>query len=433
MQIPRGKVIPGRIKSIIQDIEHQVRNKQRVPFSGERDSWWRTINYLIQDLGKHGDDANGLSKAFDKMMKDSVGRFYREKVSLKPLLKPLEKIYRDIKSSEKETVDPFAKKKEAWKKQMGKPKRYEDKGIGKMQDIIEELESVIRGDLSEAIGKPDKKVIDAFLDKKEAEGKKLTSTGKRLDGNWMGGRGIAEWKGGKIHFNDLGSKAAQTIQRAVKKAAPKNWLAEDEVSDEEEVEDVEPDVSDEEDIEEEEGSSKKTIKVLADTDYRDKDAFFKMSQLLKGLAAAADEDETAKKYLSKVSDALTSAAKSVLGEDVLDEGSKGEYWGRRAKDSKIVKMKEKDAKEVVSRKAYSGKGKDTPSDWLMVWWVPSEYKKEAEFRIDGGYLKPVWDWGKGSSKIKLTFDSVVSEDVEEEEIISWDDELKEIIEGEDNE
>lgn len=72
----------------------------------------------------------------------------------------------------------------------------------------------------------DKQVIDAFLDKKSAESKKLSTDGTRLDGSWLGGSGIAEWIGDKIKFNDLGSKAAQTIQRAIKKAAPKNWLGE---------------------------------------------------------------------------------------------------------------------------------------------------------------------------------------------------------------
>ena len=61
--------------------------------------------------------------------------------------------------------------------------------------------------------------------------------------------------------------------------------------------------------------SEETIAVLRDTDYREKDAFFKMVELLKGLATVADEDETAKEFLSAVSDALTSAAEKVLGED----------------------------------------------------------------------------------------------------------------------
>lgn len=75
------------------------------------------------------------------------------------------------------------------------------------------------------LGKLDRKVISAFLDKKPFSGRKLESTGKRLDGMWMGGNGIAEWKGGKIHLHDLGSRAAQMVQRALLKETPKNWLA----------------------------------------------------------------------------------------------------------------------------------------------------------------------------------------------------------------
>ncbi len=72
------------------------------------------------------------------------------------------------------------------------------------------------------------------------------------------------------------------------------------------------------------GDAKSTIKVLADTDYRDKEAFFKMAQLIKGLAAMADKDETAKKYLSKVSDELTDAAEDILGESYMDEAKGAE-------------------------------------------------------------------------------------------------------------
>jgi len=83
--------------------------------------------------------------------------------------------------------------------------------------------------LDEALGKSDRAVINAFTDKKPADGKKLTTDGKRLDGNWTGGRGIAVWDKGKIHFNDLGSKAAQSIQNAVKKNAAPNDLAEEDL------------------------------------------------------------------------------------------------------------------------------------------------------------------------------------------------------------
>ena len=84
------------------------------------------------------------------------------------------------------------------------------------------------GELVEALrlGKIDKQVINAFTDKKPMLGYKLDTDGKTLDGSWMGGRGIAVWKGDKIHFADLGSKSAQTVQNAVKKMAPRNDIAE---------------------------------------------------------------------------------------------------------------------------------------------------------------------------------------------------------------
>lgn len=64
------------------------------------------------------------------------------------------------------------------------------------------------------------------------------------------------------------------------------------------------------------------IKALRDTDYRNKEAFFKMVQLLKGLAVAAEDNKVAKDFMSAVSDALTTAAKKTLGESVdLDESA----------------------------------------------------------------------------------------------------------------
>lgn len=76
------------------------------------------------------------------------------------------------------------------------------------------------------LGKSDKATIENFTDGMPSKGNKLTSDGKKLDGNWMGGNEIAYWKNGKIYFNDLGSKAAQTVQNAIRKSAPKNHLAE---------------------------------------------------------------------------------------------------------------------------------------------------------------------------------------------------------------
>lgn len=68
-------------------------------------------------------------------------------------------------------------------------------------------------------------VINAFLDHRSAASKKLSTDGQRLHGNWMGGSTIAEWKNSKIVLHDLGSKAAQRVQKALVVAAPKNWIA----------------------------------------------------------------------------------------------------------------------------------------------------------------------------------------------------------------
>lgn len=64
-----------------------------------------------------------------------------------------------------------------------------------------------------------------------------------------------------------------------------------------------------------EGSeSEGVIKALSDTDYKDKDAYFKMVQLLKGLAVASAEDKLAEKFMGELSDALTDVAKKIQGD-----------------------------------------------------------------------------------------------------------------------
>jgi hypothetical protein len=114
------------------------------------------------------------------------------------------------------------------------PVQWEPMSPRKAQQYIGMLKKkhpeVFESDLSEdlRLSPASKKVISAFLDKKEASSKKLSTDGKTLDGNWMGGSRICSWKGGKIVCHDVGSRAAQTVQRAVKKMAPKNWLESDE-------------------------------------------------------------------------------------------------------------------------------------------------------------------------------------------------------------
>jgi hypothetical protein len=89
----------------------------------------------------------------------------------------------------------------------------------KIAKLTEDLRAVT-ADLK--LGKNDKRVVMAFLDKKSMDGNKLSTDGKRLDGNWMGWNKIAEWKGGKIVTTNLGSRAADTVQRYLRKEGPAN-------------------------------------------------------------------------------------------------------------------------------------------------------------------------------------------------------------------
>lgn len=67
------------------------------------------------------------------------------------------------------------------------------------------------------LGKGDHEVIKAFMNKKPHSSKKLSTDGKRLDGNWLGGSGIAHHSDIGLHMNDLGSRSAQQVHRAIKK------------------------------------------------------------------------------------------------------------------------------------------------------------------------------------------------------------------------
>ena len=72
---------------------------------------------------------------------------------------------------------------------------------------------------------------------------------------------------------------------------------------------------------------------------------------------------------------------------------KGRYFGRRASDSTIVSVTKAKAVAVIKRK---GDINATPKDYLAIWWVPSEYNVgEAKWRVQRGWIKPLWDWGRG--------------------------------------
>ena len=97
-----------------------------------------------------------------------------------------------------------------------------------IKKIIKE-ETTTKSLKTEAVdSKSDKAVLEAFTDGSPLDGNKLSTDGITLNGHWMGGNSIAEWvptkDGEKIKFNDLGSKVAQQIQKAIAKIAPSNWL-----------------------------------------------------------------------------------------------------------------------------------------------------------------------------------------------------------------
>lgn len=73
----------------------------------------------------------------------------------------------------------------------------------------------------------DHKVLAAFAKGEKAESKKLSTDGKTLHGNWMGGSSIAKHIDGKVHLRQVTSRSEQTVHRALKKKhVAKNDIAE---------------------------------------------------------------------------------------------------------------------------------------------------------------------------------------------------------------
>ena len=65
--------------------------------------------------------------------------------------------------------------------------------------------------------KKDKEVIRAFLEGKESQSKKFTSTGKTLDGSWLGGSNIGYTKDRQKKFRPTTSKADEKIKNYVRR------------------------------------------------------------------------------------------------------------------------------------------------------------------------------------------------------------------------
>ena len=77
-------------------------------------------------------------------------------------------------------------------------------------------------ELNEALKPKDQKVIDAFYDKKELEGKLLYTDGDKLEKLGMGRDTVAVWKGHKIEITSSSAvKSDDVILRYMKKSIPK--------------------------------------------------------------------------------------------------------------------------------------------------------------------------------------------------------------------
>jgi hypothetical protein len=78
--------------------------------------------------------------------------------------------------------------------------------------------------LGYTLTKTDKRVLDAFTSGLPASSKTFTSHGMTLDGNYVGGSGIAQWHGGKLYLRPPMGNVSQTIFNYLKKTTPKNLI-----------------------------------------------------------------------------------------------------------------------------------------------------------------------------------------------------------------
>ena len=82
-------------------------------------------------------------------------------------------------------------------------------------------------EVTAALTAAEKKVVDAFYERKPAHGGMLTTDGKELEKNGLGGKNFAKWEGDKIVVDDSRPevKNDEEILRYMKKSIPANTLA----------------------------------------------------------------------------------------------------------------------------------------------------------------------------------------------------------------
>jgi hypothetical protein len=83
-------------------------------------------------------------------------------------------------------------------------------------------------DLEEALTSQEKKVIDAFYDGKDMDGKTLVSKGDKLETTGMGAQVVLKRQGSKFRiFGVIDGRRVQEVIRYIKKSYPKNTIIED--------------------------------------------------------------------------------------------------------------------------------------------------------------------------------------------------------------
>ncbi len=161
--------------------------------------------------------ASAVVNVYDKLTKPAVKKKFAN-LDTRGMVKVAFKALKDSKETSQASAGVLNALAQAI---MGKGEPLRPQGNAQ---VARSQEGEVREDIR--LSKGDQKVIRAFADKKAATSKKLDTDGTTLDGLWMGGGGIAHWKGNKIHLGPIGGRSGQTVQKALRRYAAKNDFAE---------------------------------------------------------------------------------------------------------------------------------------------------------------------------------------------------------------
>lgn len=196
----------------LQDLLESILEQDEIALDEARmsDEARELLLYLRNDSGLH----RKKMSAFRTVMKhEKRGRYSADKAAKAMLYV--------VDAAAKEYHDEFGSPGVKWSEVFDKKARMEV-----ARELVKDYETRYRsGELGEDIideafsmGSADRRVLKAFSMGQALSSKKLSSDGRTLDGNWMGGRGIATRdKEGRVTLHDIGSRAAQSVHRAIRK------------------------------------------------------------------------------------------------------------------------------------------------------------------------------------------------------------------------